>query len=67
MIINPIFTLKTYTVENLELNILIANQNITRFDKLIIEESNKGKHLIRYYCMFSKIDEITNILNEAHT
>ena len=60
-------TLKTYTVDDLELNFIKSIQNNTRYDKFIIEESNNGKHLIGYYCKFPKIDEVANILNEAHT
>ena len=60
-------TLKTYTVDDLELNVIKAIQNLTRYDKFIIEESNNGKHLIEYYCKLLKIYEDANILNEAHT
>ena len=60
-------TLKTYTVDDLELNVIKAIQNTTRYDKFIIEESNNGKHLIGYYSKLPKIDEVSNILNEAHT
>ena len=31
-----------------------------------MEESNNGKQLIGYYCKLPKIDEVANILNEAH-
>ena len=60
-------TLKTYTVDDLELKVVKAIQNPARYDKFIIEESNNGKHLIGYYCKLPKIDEVENILNEAHT
>ena len=56
-------TLKTYTVDDLDMNFIKAIQNRTRYDKFIIEESNNGKHLIGYYCKLPKIDEIANILN----
>ena len=60
-------TLKTYTVDYLELNVIKAIQNPTRYDKFIIEESNNGKHLIEYYRKLSKIDEVANIIYDAHT
>ena len=56
--------LKTYTIDDLELNVI---QNLTRYDKFIIKEFYNGKHLIWYYCKLPKIDEIANIWNEAHT
>ena len=31
-----------------------------------MEGSNNGKQLIGYYCKLPKIDEVANILNEAH-
>ena len=49
------------------MNIILANQNCTKYDKLIREEFNCVKHLIGYYCKLLKIDETSNILNEAHT
>ena len=60
-------TLKKYTIDYLELNVVNANQKQTRYDKFIIEESNNGKHIIGYYCKLPKIDEVANILNEVHT
>ena len=39
---------------NLELNVIKSIQNRTRYYKLIIEESNNGKHLIGYYCKLLK-------------
>ena len=59
--------MKTYIANDLELNIIKANQNRTRYDKFIFEESNDGKHLIKYYCKLPKIDEIASITNEALT
>ena len=41
-------TLKKYTVNDLELIVIKAIQNLTRYDNFIIEESNNGKILIRY-------------------
>ena len=49
------------------MNFINAIQNPTRYDKFIIKESNNRKHLIGYYCKLPKIDEVANILNEAHT
>ena len=49
------------------MNVIKAIQNFTRYNKFIIGESNIGKHLIGYYCKLPKIDEVANILNEAHT
>ena len=43
-------TLKKYTADYLELNVIEANQNPTGYDKIIIEESKSGSHLIEYYC-----------------
>ena len=60
-------TLKAYTVDDLELKFIKSNKNYTRYDRFIIEGSNKGKHLIGYYCKLIKIDEIANILYEVHT
>ena len=60
-------TLKTYTVDDLKLNVIKAIQNPTKYDNLITEESNNGKHLIGYYCKLLKIDEVANILSGAHT
>ena len=59
--------MKTYIANNLKLNIIKANQNRTRYDKFIFEESNDGKHLIKYYCKLPKIDEIASIINKALT
>ena len=56
--------MKTYTIDDLKLNIIKANQNRSRYDKFIIEESNNGKHLIGYYGKLPKIDETPNILYE---
>ena len=58
--------LKTYTVDDLKLNVIKAIQNRARSDKFIIEESNNGKHLIGYYFKLPKINEVANILNVAH-
>ena len=37
-------TLKTYKVDDIELNVIKSNQNHTRYDKFIIEESNNDIH-----------------------
>ena len=49
------------------MNVIKAIQNRKRYDKFIVEESNNGKHLRRYYCKLPKIDEVANILNKVHT
>ena len=49
------------------MNVIKTIQNSTRYDKIIIEESNNGKHLIGYYCKLPKIDEVAKNFNEAHT
>ena len=49
------------------MNCIKANENPRKYDNLIIEESNNGKHFIRYYCKLPIIDEVANILNEAQT
>ena len=59
-------TLKTYTVDDLELNAIKVIQNPTWYDKFIIEESNNGKHVKGYYWKLLKFDEIANIISEAH-
>ena len=48
------------------MNVIKEKQNLTIFDKYIVEESNNGKHLIGYYCRIKKIDEIASNFNEAH-
>ena len=49
------------------MNVIKENQNPTRYDKFINEESNNGKYLMGYYCKLPKIDKIPKILNKAHT
>ena len=49
----------------LELNVIKANQNPTRYDKFIIEKSNNDKQLTGYYSKLPKIDGVTNIFNEG--
>ena len=54
--------LKTYKVDDLKLNVIKANQNFTRYDKFIIEESHNGKHLKEYYCKLQKMMKLKTFL-----
>ena len=67
MIIKNIFlTLRTYTAEDSELDVIKANENTTVYDKFIIQESRGNKSLIGYYRILPTIDEIPKMLNEPH-
>ena len=56
LIINPIFVIhKTYTVDDLKLNVIKSNQNRRKYYKFIIEKSNNGKHLISIIASFKKL------------
>ena len=59
-------TLRTYTAEDSELDVIKANENTTVYDKFIIQESRGNKSLIGYYRILPTIDEIPKMLNEAH-
>ena len=59
--------MRTYSAYDSELNLIKSKENLTTFDKFVIEESGGNKNLIGYYRKPPTIDELPKILNEAHT